>query len=81
MHRRTVPHCAHDGLVAAVSACGGDTTSGASSDTDVPVIVATTSIWSDVTSNLACDGLAEIETVIPIGGDPHSFEPSLRAIR
>ena len=27
---------------------------------------------------MACDGLAEIETVIPIGGDPHSFEPSLR---
>ena len=66
------------GLFAAVSACGDDTTSGASSDTDTPVIVATTSIWADVTSNLACDGLAEIESVIPSGGDPHSFEPSLR---
>ena len=42
------------------------------------MIVATTSIWADVVGNLACDGLAEIETVIPIGGDPHSFEPSLR---
>ena len=29
-------------------------------DTDAPVIVATTSIWADVTSNVACDGLAEI---------------------
>ncbi len=66
------------GLVAALTACGGDTTSGASSATDAPVIVATTSIWADVTGHVACDGLAEIETVIPIGGDPHSFEPSLR---
>ena len=41
-------------------------------------IVATTSIWADVAGNIACDGLAEIETVIPIGGDPHSFEPSLQ---
>ena len=66
------------GLGAALTACGGDTTSGASSATDAPVIVATTSIWADVTGQVACDGLAEIETVIPIGGDPHSFEPSLR---
>ena len=44
----------------------------------MPVIVATTSIWADVASNLACDGLAEIQTVVPIGGDPHSFEPSFR---
>jgi len=66
------------GLMLAATACGGNTTSGASSDTDVPVIVATTSIWADITSNLVCDGLADIETVIPIGGDPHSFEPSLR---
>ena len=37
------------GLGAALTACGGDTTSGASSDADAPVIVATTSIWADVT--------------------------------
>ena len=66
------------GLMVAATACGGSTTSGSSSATDAAVIVATTSIWADVTGNLACDGLAEIETVIPIGGDPHSFEPSLR---
>lgn len=44
----------------------------------LPVVVATTTIWADVTANVACDGLAEIETIIPPGGDPHSFEPSLR---
>ena len=45
---------------------------------DAPIVVATTSIWADVTANVACDGLARIETIIPPGGDPHSFEPSLR---
>jgi len=43
-----------------------------------PTVVATTSIWADVTANVACDGLAAVETIIPLGGDPHSFEPSLR---
>jgi len=45
---------------------------------DAPVVVATMSIWADVTSNVACDGLAIVEMIIPPGGDPHSFEPSLR---
>ena len=43
-----------------------------------PTVVATTSIWADVTANVTCDGLATVETIIPLGGDPHSFEPSLR---
>ncbi len=42
------------------------------------VVVATTSIWADITANVACDGLADVRTIIPPGGDPHSFEPSLR---
>ena len=41
-------------------------------------MVATTTIWADVVSNVACDGLADVQTVVPAGGDPHSFEPSLR---
>lgn len=40
-------------------------------------IVATTSIWADIVSNVACGGLAKVETLIPVGGDPHAFEPSL----
>ncbi len=55
--------------------------SGATTDdagTDAPIVVATTSIWADITANVACDGLARVETIIPPGGDPHSFEPSLR---
>lgn len=40
--------------------------------------MATTSIWADVVANVACDGLAEVVTLIPPGGDPHGFQPSLR---
>lgn len=47
-------------------------------DADLPVVVATTAIWADVVSNLACDGLAKIENIIPSGSDPHGFEPSLK---
>lgn len=61
----------------ALVGCGsdGDRSGGAS---DVPTVVATTSIWADITANVACDGLAVVESVVPPGGDPHSFEPSLR---
>ena len=43
----------------------------------MPLVVATTGIWADVVSNVACDGLATVENIIPSGGDPHGFEPSL----
>jgi len=42
-----------------------------------PLVVATTSIWADVVANVACDGQAEVVTIIPIGGDSHAFEASL----
>ena len=45
--------------------------------TGVPTVIATTSIWADVAANVACDGLAEVSTIIPPGGDPHAFQPSL----
>lgn len=65
--------------IALLAACGSDdsadTTGGG---VDVPIVVATTSIWADITANVACNGLARVETIIPPGGDPHSFEPSLR---
>jgi ABC-type Zn uptake system ZnuABC Zn-binding protein ZnuA len=41
-------------------------------------VVVTTSIWADVVSEVACgDQSVNIQTLIPFGGDPHSFEPSL----
>ena len=41
-------------------------------------MMATTSIWADVAANVACDGLADVVTLIPPGSDPHAFQPSLR---
>ena len=65
----------------AAHGCGGDSSSeepalGAGSG--VPTVLVTTGIWADIVSNVACDGLADVETIIPVGGDPHSFEPSLQ---
>ena len=61
------------------AACSGDPAPeppGAGAET--PTILATTSIWADVVSNVACDGLAQVETIIPVGSDPHGYEPSLQ---
>ena len=60
-----------------LAACGSDD-GPAEQAGDVPTVVATTSIWADITANVACDGLATVQSVIPPGGDPHSFEPSIR---
>ena len=56
-------------------------TSESTPSTDTPlaqdlVALATTSIWADVTSRALCE--APVDTVIPIGADPHSWEPSIR---
>ena len=64
----------------AVSGCGTSAPTAesvAGADPDAPTILATTGIWADVVSNVACSGLVEVETIIPVGGDPHGFEPSL----
>ncbi len=63
-------------LTLIASGCGDDDDSGDSVDT--PTVIATTSIWADVVANVACDGAAEVETLIPPGGDPHGFQPSLQ---
>jgi zinc/manganese transport system substrate-binding protein len=44
---------------------------------DAPLVMATTTIWADVTANVACGGLAQVESVMPPGADSHGFEPSL----
>ncbi|MDE0666238.1 MAG: metal ABC transporter substrate-binding protein [Acidimicrobiaceae bacterium] len=72
--------------VLAVTACGASACSGDSATVQpapdagagVPTILATTGIWGDVVANVACGGLAEVETIIPVGGDPHGYEPSLQ---
>lgn len=54
-----------------LAACGGDDASAP----DEPVI-ATTTIWADITGEVACG--ESIRALIPAGADPHTFEPSLR---
>ena len=39
-----------------------------------PLVVATASIFADMTSNIGGD-LIEVKTIVPIGGDPHTYEP------
>ncbi|MDE0116450.1 MAG: metal ABC transporter substrate-binding protein [bacterium] len=62
-------------LALLISGCGNDDDSGSDG---LPTIMATTSIWADVVANVACDGQAEVITLIPPGGDPHAFQPSLQ---
>ena len=59
-----------------LAACGSDDTAEPAAES--PFVVASTSIWADITRNVACGGLAEVDTIVPLGGDPHSFEPSLQ---
>ena len=67
-------------MALSASSCGGDSEGEDASPAApaTPTILVTTGIWADVVSNVACGGLADIETIIPVGGDPHGYEPSLR---
>ena len=68
--------------VLAASACGGDDLASDARDAkegaDRPTVLVTTSIWAEIVSHVACGGLADVETIITVGGDPHGFEPSLQ---
>jgi len=61
-----------------LAACGSDDPAASEDPSTSAQVVVTTSIWADITANVACDGLADVQVIIPPGGDPHSFEPSLR---
>ncbi len=63
-----------------LSACGSSDDTQASTEAAAaskPVIVATTSILGDITSNVVGD-LATVEVIMPANTDPHDFEPSAR---
>ena len=62
------------GAVVALAACGD--TAGRDAG-ERPYVVATTGIWADIAGRVACDGSLDVRTIVPAGGDPHSFEPSL----
>jgi len=59
------------GLIA--SACSSGATS------DEPRIVATTTILGDVVREIAGDAVA-VEVLMPVGADPHEFEPSAKQV-
>lgn len=61
-----------------VTACGGSTTE-ASEPSDRPTIVVSTNIMGDVVENVVGDA-ASVITVMPIGADPHDFQPSAQQI-
>jgi zinc/manganese transport system substrate-binding protein len=72
-------------LVVATAGCGGSGggagdddggSGGGTNDADAAPVLATTTIWADVTSGVGCG--AEVPSLIPAGADPHTFEPSLR---
>jgi zinc/manganese transport system substrate-binding protein len=56
--------------------CG---TSPADDDADLPLVVATTSIWGDVTRQIVGDE-ARVEVLIPIGADAHDYEPTQQQV-
>ncbi len=72
-------------LILAVTACGdgasGETTTTIAGETptdaDRVLVVVTTSILGDIVSNVAGDA-AEVEVLMPLGANPHAFEPSAR---
>jgi zinc/manganese transport system substrate-binding protein len=68
-------------LATAITAGCGDAdtaipSAGEGADSAAPAVLATTSIWADITSNVLCG--AAVPALVPAGADPHTFEPSLR---
>ena len=47
---------------------------------DAPLVVATASIFADMTRQIGGDAV-RVETIVPIGGDPHLHEPTPRDAR
>lgn len=64
-------------LVGAIpgSACSGVDTA-PDTGTESSIAFATTSIWADITSNTLCG--QRVDPIVPIGADPHTWEPSIR---
>lgn len=63
-------------LLAATACWGGQPATESDPASASDRLVATTSIWADITSQVACG--EQVVAIIPPGADPHSFEPSLR---
>ena len=72
-------------LIPLISACGGSPASPAGTPFDstqgrpAPVILTSTTFLADITRNIAGDRLT-VESLLPIGTDPHSYQPTPRDI-
>jgi zinc/manganese transport system substrate-binding protein len=72
-------------LTVALAGCGSDSNGSANTASgtdpagggDAATIMVTTSILGDITDEIAGDD-AVVETIVPIGADPHEFSPSAR---
>jgi zinc/manganese transport system substrate-binding protein len=60
----------------ATTSCGSEPTTDEPAADAASDLVATTSIWADITSQVVCG--EPVPSLIPAGADPHSFEASLR---
>lgn len=76
-----IPKCARLGSVAIAvgmfglwgAGCSGSTTP--ENSTQPAQLLATTSIWADITSSVVCGEY--VPSLMPIGSDPHTWEPSI----
>jgi zinc/manganese transport system substrate-binding protein len=66
------------GMAAGVALVAAGSLSADAAGEDPPIVIATTSIWADIVDRLDCADHFTVETLIPVGGDAHSFEPSVR---
>lgn len=74
----TVSLLAVTAMVAACGDDGGSTTAADPAAVEVDSsVLASTSIWSDVTTQVAC-GELEVPSIIPLGVDAHEYEPAVQ---
>jgi ABC-type Zn uptake system ZnuABC Zn-binding protein ZnuA len=62
-------------LAILLSACGGRAAS--DSGAKIPVVLTSTTFLADITRNIAGDRL-HVESLLPFGADPHSYQPTPR---
>lgn len=67
-------------LACSTAVVAGCSSAPARADSDRIQVVTTTGILADLTRNVAGER-ADVISLVPEGGDPHSYEPSLRDVR
>lgn len=80
-HRTLLTAAGMAASVLVLAGCGTDSGPAASTGTGAggagARVVATTTIWGDITGQVVeCAGAGEVTTLIPVGSDPHDFSPS-----